>query len=230
VAEKLSADFGVLELLQTADSIDGLVAELKSQIEADAAVPVALVGHSWGAWLACICAARNPVLVKKLVLISCAPFEAGSAVEIDKTRLSRLDDEEKTEMERLWENMGTPQGNSTGKVKRFLDLLTKVDSYDALPNDLAVDFRFDIFQKVWPEAAALRQSGELLDIVKRIECPVVAIHGDHDPHPAEGVRAPLSRLIKDFRFILLEHCGHRPWIEREARDEFYRLLKKELEV
>ena len=29
---------------------------------------------------------------------------------------------------------------------------------------------------------------------RKIKCPVVAIHGDYDPHLAEGVREPLSRV------------------------------------
>ncbi len=230
VAEELSLDFGVLEPLQTASSIDGLVEELKKTVETKAVAPAVLIGHSWGAWLVCIFAARHPALVRKLILVSSAPFEAGGDVSIDETRLSRLVADEKAELETLWNNMGEPNGDSPEKVKKFLDLLTKADSYDPMPSDAIIDFRFDIFNKVWPEAAALRQSGELLEIVKTIKCPVVAIHGDHDPHPAEGVSKPLSKSIKDFRFVLLKHCGHRPWIEREARDEFYRLLKNELET
>ncbi len=74
----------------------------------------------------------------------------------------------------------------------------------------------------------LRQTGKLLDIVAKIRCPVVAIHGDYDPHPAEGVRGPLSSILKDFRLILLEKCGHKPWIEREAKETFYEILNKEL--
>jgi len=81
---------------------------------------------------------------------------------------------------------------------------------------------------VWPDAAELRRSGELLRLGKHIKCPVVAIHGDYDPHPAEGVQKLLSAILQIFRFILLKDCGHRPWIEREAKDEFYGILKKEL--
>ena len=57
---------------------------------------------------------------------------------------------------------------------------------------------------------------------------MVAVHGDHDPHPFAGVEVPLSRVLKDFRFILLEKCGHRPWIERGAQDRFYSVLRNEL--
>jgi len=57
---------------------------------------------------------------------------------------------------------------------------------------------------------------------------VVALHGDYDPHPAEGVQKPLAATLKNFRFILLEKCGHKPWIERQSRDKFYAILKEEL--
>jgi pimeloyl-ACP methyl ester carboxylesterase len=57
---------------------------------------------------------------------------------------------------------------------------------------------------------------------------VVAIHGDYDPHPTAGVRVPLLAVLINFTFILLEKCGHRPWIERASRDRFYGILEQEL--
>jgi len=68
-----------------------------------------------------------------------------------------------------------------------------------------------------------------LELGKRIECPVVAIHGNYDPHPAEGVERPLSAVLNNFRFVLLEKCGHSPWIERQAKEKFYEILEEELE-
>ncbi|MGB8951147.1 MAG: alpha/beta hydrolase [Candidatus Aminicenantales bacterium] len=63
----------------------------------------------------------------------------------------------------------------------------------------------------------------------QIQCPVVAIHGDFDSHPAEGVEKPLSAVLKSFRLIRLKNCGHMPWIERQAKDQFYKILKEELQ-
>jgi len=80
----------------------------------------------------------------------------------------------------------------------------------------------------WKEAQELRTRGSLVALGTHIRCPVVAIHGDDDPHPADGVKIPLSRVIKKFRFLLLESCGHRVWLERSARDRFYEILKEEL--
>ena len=86
-----------------------------------------------------------------------------------------------------------------------------------------------IFQNVWKQAEQLRKSGELLELAKDIQCPVLAIHGDYDPHPAEGLQKPLSVLLKDFRFILLPKCGHKPWIERNAKEKFFVILEKEID-
>jgi pimeloyl-ACP methyl ester carboxylesterase len=81
---------------------------------------------------------------------------------------------------------------------------------------------------VWKEASLLRQSGELLELGKKVRCPVIAIHGDYDPHPYEGVERPLSQILEDFRFILLKDCGHNPWLERHAKDNFYKILSGEI--
>jgi pimeloyl-ACP methyl ester carboxylesterase len=108
-------------------------------------------------------------------------------------------------------------------------LFTKADAYDPLTLETEViEVQYHIFQGVWGEAAHLRASGELLELARQIQCAVVAIHGDYDPHPSEGVKEPLTNVLGDFRFILLEKCGHLPWIERQARDEFYKILNDEL--
>jgi pimeloyl-ACP methyl ester carboxylesterase len=103
--------------------------------------------------------------------------------------------------------------------------MTKADSYDILPQaDEIPECNYDIYKGVWPQAVELRRNGRLLELGKRVRCPVVAVHGDYDPHPAAGVQEPLKRVLKDFNFVLLAKYGHYPWRERQARDEFYEIL------
>ncbi len=87
-----------------------------------------------------------------------------------------------------------------------------------------------IYGRVWPEMAELRRCGGLLELARSVRCPVTAIHGDCDSHPADGVATPLSAVLTDFRFILMERCGHLPWLERHARDAFFRTLRAELRL
>lgn len=230
VARELSKNFGILEPLQTASSVEGQLQELHSILQNHGDFPITLIGHSWGAWLSFLFAARYSLIVKKLILIGSGPFEEKYAVNITDTRLSRLTENERTELDALQELLSNPNiKNENDIFVRFEKLMSKADSFDPLPFESDVlEYQPDIFQSVWKEAKELRQSGKLLKIGNQVQCPVAAIHGDYDPHPAEGVKSPLSKIIKDFRFILLEKCGHNPWIERNAKENFYEILHKEL--
>ncbi|MHC4778802.1 MAG: alpha/beta fold hydrolase, partial [Planctomycetota bacterium] len=120
-------------------------------------------------------------------------------------------------------------GDKEALFSEYGNLLTKADTFDALPQrNEVIDFQPRIYHAVWPEAAELRRTGELLELGKRIQCPVTAIHGDYDSHPAEGVEIPLKKVLPHSRFILLEKCGHSPWIERHARGSFFEVLEAEL--
>jgi pimeloyl-ACP methyl ester carboxylesterase len=230
MASQLARRRGVLEPLQTASSIAGQVAELKALLEETAELPVTLAGHSWGAWLGFIFAARHPQMVKKLILISSGGFEEKYAALTQGTRLSRLSEADREEVNRLLEIFRSPSYNrNNGDFERLGALFSRAGAYDPLPEEpLAVDFNLDIYKQVWKEATELRRSEKLLDLGKNIRAPVVAIHGEYDAHPFEGVKMPLSTVLEDFRFILLDKCGHKPWIERQARDRFFALLEAEL--
>ncbi len=230
VARELSTRRGVLEPLQTASSIDGQVVELHSLLTENAAFPVTLIGHSWGAWLSLIFASRCPEHVKKLILIGCGPLKEEYASQVMSTRLGRMSNEEKQELYLLADTLSDPRiVDKCMAFAEFGKLMSKADSYALFPGDgPELIMRADINASVWGEAEALRRSGELVRIADRVMCPVVAIHGDSDPHPADGVKKPLMGTIKDFRFILLEKCGHEPWRERYARDLFFEILEREL--
>ncbi len=230
VALKLVSGCGVLEPLQTAASLEGQVEELKTVLEKKGDLPITLIGFSWGAWLSFIFAANYPAFVKKLILIGSGPYEEKYAARILETRLNRLSEEERTEVKYLIEILYNPSAKENNTAfARFGALFSKADAYDPIMyKSEVIDFQVDIFQSVWKDAEELRRSGKLLELGKQIKCPVVAIHGDYDPHPAEGVQKPLSAILKNFRFILLANCGHIPWIEREAKEEFFRILKGEL--
>ena len=230
VARELASVTGVLEPLQTETSFEGQVQELHTILQENGDLPIMLVGWSWGAWLSYIFTAQYPSFVKKLILIGSGPYEEKYAVNIMVDRLNRLSEEERAEVFSLLETMNDPATKDKNTpMARFGELMARADSYDPLPyNSELLAYQYDINQSVWQQASELRSSGKLLELGKKISCPVVAIHGDYDPHPAAGVREPLSRILKDFKFILLEKCGHQPWIEKEAKERFYEVLKKEI--
>jgi pimeloyl-ACP methyl ester carboxylesterase len=230
VAQRLSSRCGVLEPLQTANTIDGQVQELKLVLEMEGTIPITLIGWSWGAWLGFIFSAQYPSFVKKLILAGSGPFEEKFARNITKTRLSRLNEQERAEAFTLMKILADPtSADKDSLMTRLGKLITKADSFNLLPHDTGIlECNYDIYLSVWRQAEKLRNSGQLLLLGEKIQCPVVALHGDFDPHPGEGVNGPLARILRDFKFILLKNCGHYPWLERDAKDKFFEILEEEV--
>ena len=230
VARTLASTWGVLEPLQTATTLHGQVQELGAALQAHADLPATLVGFSWGAWLSLLVAVRYPDRVGKVILVGAGPFEDAYVATLTETRMSRLTAAERAAYDAAIETLGDPHAaDHDAALARLGALAAKTDAYapvSAAPESGApVGPRGDIYRQVWEAAAALRSSGKLLALAAQVRCPVVAIHGDHDPHPAAGVQEPLSRTLGDFRFVLLERCGHRPWTERYAAEAFYAALR-----
>lgn len=232
VARELAATWSVLEPLQTASTVAGQIEELRTILSDNGQLPITLVGSSWGAMLAFMVAAHYPELVKKLILVGSGPYEERYAAPIQATRLSRLTPAERREVHSLLTALEEPDGSDRGGALAQLGkVFTKVDAYDPVTLETEIlEVQPQIHQQVWSEAASLRKNGELLALGRQIQCPVVAIHGDYDPHPAKGVEQPLAAVLTDFRFIMLRNCGHLPWLEREARDRFHEILTTELRL
>jgi pimeloyl-ACP methyl ester carboxylesterase len=236
VARELASNWGVLEPFQTATSLSGQVEELKTVLEEDGDLPLTLIGFSWGAWLSFIVAAHYAPIIKKLILVGSGPYEHQYVERIQETRLSRLSKDERVEYESIIKMLDDPAAESKPTAfARLGALASKTDRYDPVTNQShesneseSVGSQENIFHDVLKEAIEMRRSGKLLKLAKHIDCPVVAIHGDYDPHPVEGIQKPLSANLENFRLILLKNCGHKPWIERQARDKFYGILKAEL--
>jgi pimeloyl-ACP methyl ester carboxylesterase len=230
IARKLATLKGTIEPFQTALTIRQQLQELKQILDKFSNLPILLIGFSWGALLSFIFSAEYPKHVKKLILVSSAVYETKYAANILNTRLSRLDSPDRNELIFISNALNNSTVKEKGEImKRLAKLIAKSDSYNPIPHtDEILEYQYDIYISIWNEASNLRKSGKLLEYSKKIICPVVAIHGDYDPHPYKGVKVPLSRMVNDFRFFLLRNCGHYPWWEREAHDQFYKLLITEI--
>ena len=221
---------GAIEALQSAMSVSGQVEELRSVIEREAPEGAVLAGHSWGAWLSWIFAAQYPKLVKKLILISSPPFKPEYVEKIMQTRLSRLSSPMGQELQFLLANIENKAVRDRRKLmERLEQIMSKSDICSpAMALYSKPEHNPDIYIKVWNEAVEMRKSGELLLLSKKIKCHVTAIHGDYDPSPYEGVKTPLSGVKRKFTFHLLKNCGHMPWLEKDAAESFFSILKEEI--
>ncbi|HDQ25623.1 MAG TPA: alpha/beta hydrolase [bacterium] len=230
VAKHLSVKIPVIEPFQSKLSVKEQAEELAQILEKEAAPPVTIIGHSWGAWLSLITAAKYPGIAGKVIIIGSGAFEEKYAAKVQTTRLERLSRPERDEIEFLFDSIGNPIVRDKDKVlTRIGELFSRSDTYKGMEETGApAVVNAAIFDAVWKDASDMRRRGELLSLCRHIKCPVTAIHGDYDPHPAEGVEKPLKEAIKGFKFILLKNCGHRPWIEKEAASGFFRVLEEEV--
>lgn len=195
----LEAEYGIIEHLQKARSIEGLTEEIKGLMDECELRKTALIGHSFGAWLALLFAWKYPERVSRVILIGCGPLEQKYLPELIKTREARKQ-----------------AGVDT-------------DNFCPIPGSGGDMLYFDEEQHhaLMKEAMNLRESGELLNRAKAVDCPIIAFHGIYDPHPVDGIRKPLTGQ-ENFRLIEMERCGHDPWKEKWAREIFFEKLCKEI--
>ncbi|MBD3363310.1 alpha/beta fold hydrolase [Candidatus Dojkabacteria bacterium] len=231
IAEELSSKYGVMEPYQSENSVQGQIAELNKRIENYAQTPLIVIGWSWGAWLGFLYAAKFPQKVKKLILVSSGPFEERFVEEMMQKRMSRLTKKEKEQIELIQNQLEDPSINNKDKIfGKFGQLFQKTDNFAPISSiSTTIETQFDIYKSVWTEAARLRRSGALLNFGRDIKCPTVVIHGDYDPVPYDGVREPLSEVMENISFHLLEKCGHDPWNEMFAREKFFQILYQEID-
>lgn len=230
VCEEISEYCGVLEPLLTERTVEGQLNQILDTLGKNVKGPATLIGHSWGAMLVYIFAARYPVLVRKIILVSSGPLEEFHADGIHENRESRLTAGEQEELERIRLFFSGPRrGNPDRMFARYGALMEKADSY--APLELHADdrlFSYEVYARVWPEVLEMRKRGLLLEMGNSIRCPVTVIHGDYDSHPAWGIKASLDKLIPGYQFYCLHNCGHTPWMEKYARARFYRILRQEI--
>lgn len=231
VARELSRSVGVIEPLQTKDSLEGQIEELREQLMEYANNPVTLIGSSWGAVLALFLAARESELVRKLILIGSAVFDAQNSSRIEDIRMGRLDDKRRRRYAEIMKESETALPDVRQRLmSEWGEMLFDADVYDPLTTNLEViEIQEEIFRSVWADFVALRdQPGCLKAEFSRIKASAVVIHGDYDPHPIEGIRPFLEDCLPEIRFYLLPRCGHYPWIERNARSRFFEILLDEI--
>ena len=116
-------------------------------------------------------------------------------------------------------------------LQRLGSLAEKADNYCVEASEenqeSFVEVNGNLYQKVWNEAAAMREHGEFIRIAPMIRCPMVIIHGANDTTPMEGVVEPIKDLVKDFKYFKIEKSGHSPWKEKYGKELFFQIVFSE---
>ena len=204
IAQELADTFRVLEPFQRGNSGDPLsvsthIADLRDMIAARTGgeQPV-LIGESWGAMLALAYAAAHPETVGPIALIGCGTFDVVARAKLAATLEARL---------ACGENL-----------------------YDFAPLETTAQSIDDSFDKAahlqtWEDMMRLQREGVYPAAFAAITSPVLMLHGSYDPHPGKMIRDSLVPYLPEFEYREFERCGHSPWIERFAREDFFATLR-----
>lgn len=181
-----------------------------------------LVGHSWGAMLALAYAAEHGSRLKALVLIGCGTFDPQSRARLQATIRERATAAIDRRLEEAAHTIRDPDVRLcvTGR------LLEPLYSCELLPHrNETVEYDARGHFESWRDMLRLQREGVYPAAFSRISVPVLMVHGDADPHPGGMIRDTLSQVLPQLQYLELPRCGHYPWLERDARDEFFAALR-----
>ena len=212
---------GIVEALQSKYSVDELIKELHEQIVDYCYDKISLIGHSWGAWLVALFTEKYPELVENILLVGSGPLQDKYVSEIGARRSQNLTEENNAIFQRLIHNQATEE--DMAKIPKIFETS---DNYCLENQELHSADKTDseMHNLIWSEAAKLRTSGALLTSFQKIKSKIYIIQGDTDPHPVNGVTIPLQEHHISYKAYILTKCGHSPFMEKYAKEEFYQIL------
>jgi len=201
--------------------LEAHVADAVGVLEAFQLEQAWVLGHSWGAHLACHLAVAHPERVAGLVLVDgLGAVGDGGWPDLDRTIFERLAARDQEAAERARE-MDERAMAGEGTDEEAYESLELVWPYyfadpDAAPPMPPTTVNADLYAAA---VASVREHFErrtLERLLPAFEGPVLVVHGEDDPLPASAGLATAA-LLPQARVELIERCGHIPWLEQPDR-------------
>jgi len=172
--------------------------------------------------LALAYAAEHPEAPNGLVLVGCGTFSKRAREEFATRLNAKLKPADRTRIHSL--ELSEPDAD-----RRFAALgrlMSHAYSYDAEESCTGPDtIDAKAHEQTWQDMLRLQREGKYPAAFAEIRSPVLMLHGADDPHPGDLILEDLREYIPHIRYHLLPKCGHSPWMERQARQEFFEVLE-----
>jgi len=232
IARGLTGSFRVFEPWQRGSGNERLtvarhVADLHDLIQAHGQKSrYGLVGESWGAMLALAYAAAHPDAVSALALVGCGTFDRNARERMHRILEERFDKKLREQLNRLEREIT----DASERLRMRYELMHPLYDYDPIESDLIDDLTDSIdmraHKETWDDMLRLQAEGIYPAAFTSIDSPVLMLHGVYDPHPGRLIYDSLKPYIQQLEYRELDRCGHHPWKERHAREEFFLILCK----
>jgi proline iminopeptidase len=181
---------------------------------------ITLLGHSWGSLLALHYALHHPEQVRALVLVDGAPASPEGWTLFGEELFGRRLAPHQAELQAL-ETSSSMAAGDPKTMERYLRRVFSVyvadpkhvDLLDLRMSPQAITNCFRVLQMFGQD-----RSYDLHEDLKQLSVPTLIVHGDTDPNPAVNAKR-LHESIPGSSYVLLEHCGHFPYVE--VPDQFF---------
>lgn len=176
-----------------------------------------LVGYSWGALLAMLYAIQctvDPLLVApaRLVLVSPAPITRGWRDEFETALAERGRSDAILALREALQGSGLRESDPAAYRQRAFEL--SVAGYFANPSRATALTPFRVTGKVQQSVWQSLGEFDLTESLRAVRVPTLVLHGRQDPIPLDSARAAADALGGEL--VVLEDCGHVPYIESPA--------------
>lgn len=235
IAERLAETFAVAEPWQRSSggaeplSVARHIADLHEFVGACCGgAPPTLVGESWGAMLALAYAAAHPEAAGPLVLIGCGTFDREARQRLQQTMAERMDPELRGRMREIADRVA----DAGERLRLTYELTQRLYDFDPLPEESHVSIAsLDLagHTETWEDMLRLQEERVYPAAFASIQSRAIMLHGAYDPHPGTLIYASLKPYLPQLEYREWERCGHSPWRERHAREEFFAFLRSWLE-
>lgn len=212
-------------------SVENHLNDLREVIDRTGLSKPVLIGHSFGGFLGLSFAAAFGDMISKLLVVSCAPLTQEAGREMDERLMNRMSESEKLKREKLLAMKADAALPATAKDEADVELMRllfeKYQHNRKTPLHHLRARNMPAVMEANKEYMTIRNSGELLQRIAKINLPVVAFHGAEDVIPPSALQI-LAQHAPKFESHLLPDCGHFPWHEDNASTEFFPKLRMQL--
>jgi len=178
-----------------------------------------LIGHSWGATLALLCAMQYPERTARLVYMSGTGIDPAWHQAYRRKREAKLLPADRERLRFLNEELLTATGEELERIQEEKSLLLgKTELFDV--RRVGAVSRYDRFPINYPlnealcaEMRQMEDAGHLSSQIVRVRAPTLVLDGEGDPRP-RWARAQIAQLIPNSRHATIAGAGHEPWIEQ----------------
>jgi proline iminopeptidase len=180
---------------------------------------VTLLGHSWGAGVAALYAARYPDRIGRLLIVDGIPLRQQGLVQAFQALAAQRDSATRQQMEKWMAlrraNPGDASACRAYYVLWFHPFFVDRAAMSRSQGDFCAgtpESRRNKIISVDRYVAASLGSWDWRPALRRVNAPALIVHGTADPLPPAGGRE-WAAALPDARLLLLQGVGHFPYLE-----------------